>query len=109
MGVARNPFGGCSNTARKQHSPLPLLPSSRVPWVLLAVLASLVLPVPRYVPCGWSREPPPPHPITLTDCPLDSPPTSLLRSVSHPHPLLLSAEARTSQAVQSPDGRESKM
>lgn len=65
MGVAR--FGGCSNTARKQHSPLPLLPSSRVPWVLLAVLASLVLPVPRYVPCGWSREPPPPphHPHRL--------------------------------------------
>lgn len=40
-------FGVCRESAQKQHSPLYPCPSSRVPWVLLVVLASLGLPVPR--------------------------------------------------------------
>lgn len=48
-----------------------------------------------------------PPPITLT-APCTAP-TSLLRSVPHPHPLLLSKEARKSQAVQLSAGRESEM
>lgn len=79
---------------------IPLLPSSRVPWVLPAVLASLVLPGPRYVPCPFSH--------VLADCPLDGPP-ALLRGVSQPHPPLLSVEAGKGQAFHSPRWHDTEL
>lgn len=44
-------WGWLTLEAGERHSPLHPHLSSRVPWVLLAVLASLVLPVPRCVSC----------------------------------------------------------
>lgn len=67
------------------------LPSSRVLWVLLAVPASLVLLVPRYVPCWSSREAPFPYNLCWLIAPWRSP---FPCEVCHPQPsMLLSMEA----------------
>ena len=65
--------------AGERHLPLHPHLSSRVPWVLLAVLASLVLPVPRCVSC--------PLPIPPAAGPYPTMPPPLPRRV--PLPLLL--------------------